>query len=197
MSKKGGQLGTEEVILFLYCFQELIISRSNFMRYVYLYSTAKNFLKMTVSEDFNIFIYRHHELVNNDVNDCLIRLRNHRYIMLSETEIEKTENLTIYVSKLLENKIGLFYIKYTEIRSFLNLVNSYPDGQIFNMFFSEPNFEDSQLVGDDVIDLSVNELEHLLSEFRNKIENETIDEFDIFSHWINFVLKKVADQNYE
>lgn len=56
-------------------------------------------------------------------------------------------------------------------------------------FFSEPTFQEASERGISEIKSSDSKLSQLLIDFKNQINNEQIDNYDILAHWMNFVLK--------
>ena len=111
------------------------------------------------------------------------------YIDIEENLIRVNQELINLVSPLLKNESGAFYSQYKEIQPFVNLLQSYSDQFVFTVFFSEPTFKEASLRGIKEMQSSDSRLSKLLSSFKAKLNNAAIDEYDILTYWMDYILK--------
>ena len=111
------------------------------------------------------------------------------YDYIEENLIRVNQELINLVSPLLKNESGAFYSQYKEIQPFVNLLQSYSDQFVFTVFFSEPTFKEASLRGIKEMQSSDSRLSKLLSSFKAKLNNAAIDEYDILTYWMDYILK--------
>ena len=116
--------------------------------------------------------------------DELIDIQGNRIFVLDELR-DKVNSL---LSK--EEKVGgNFYEIYMSIKPFVNLLSSYDEQFIFTIFFSEPTFQEASERGISEMNSSDSRLAQLLIDFKKQVNNEQVDDYDILTHWMDFVLK--------
>ena len=84
---------------------------------------------------------------------------------------------------------GLYFDLYKEIAPLINLLISYDDQCVFRIFFAEPTFKEAIDRGLNKLNTSSSRLVILLEKFKKKVSNENIDDFDILTSWMDYVLK--------
>lgn len=179
----------EKMLVFLYSLSSTSsqVNINTFKRYIYLYYLTEAFLN---GKSDNIFIAIDKgdiKILNFDsiVDDFSVK----EYVDVKENLIMVNEPLHSLVSHLLENKEGSFFALYKEINPFVNLLKSYNDQFIFTIFFSEPTFKEATQRGLKELTSSSSKLTTLLEKFKKKIKNSNIDEYDILTYWMDFILK--------
>jgi hypothetical protein len=118
------------------------------------------------------------------------------YIEIKDNEIVVKQNLKNYVETLVSNEAMLSRI-YKQVNPFVNLLKSYDDQYIFTIFFSEPTFTRATQGAETEISPLKSQLSKLLIEFKKKITNDKIDDYDILSHWMDFILKNYYETEGE
>lgn len=179
----------EKILQLLYAVAESseFINANTFKRYVYLYYLTASFLNGDEDEidisidkgDINIIHY----------DDILSDLKIREFISVDSNTIYISDRLKEYVSSLIENPSGKFKEDYKEIRPFINLLQTYNDQLIFTIFFSEPTFKSAAERGLKEIRSSKSRISELLVEFQKRISKKNIDEYDILTYWMDFILK--------
>lgn len=180
----------EKVLLFLYVLYgiDTKVNANTLKRYFYFYYIASSFISTNVEtisisvERTTISIPFMDEILNDfSVND---------YIVIDGKFIYIKKVLVDYVNKLLENTAGQFYYLYQELVPFVNLIHSYDDEFIFTIFFKEPSFVDANDRNLNIISSKNSKLAKLLNRFKLSLEaNSGIDDYDILTYWMDFVLK--------
>lgn len=167
------------------------INKNTLERYIYLYLVSKSFLADTKSNtDFDsitILVRKSGPEIMEFINS-LNELNKSEFIEIKDESIIIKENLINNLKKLIDNN-GIITDKYLELLPFLNLIRSYNDNFIFTIFFSEPTFEIAEKRNEKNITYKTSKLYELLSKFKNKLKNSQIDEYDILTHWMNYILK--------
>lgn len=179
----------EKILVFLYSFSSssTSINSNTFKRYIYLYYLTESFLNGS-TDNISISIDKGSiKIINFDtvIDDLLIK----EYIDLTENNIVICDTLISFVDSLLTNKNGAFYAIYQQVNPFVNLLKSYNDQFVFTIFFLEPTFKQATQRGLTVLDSNNSKLTKLLDEFKRKINNTNIDEYDILTYWMDFILK--------
>lgn len=193
MDIKNNKLA-EKMLLFLYAFSESStkVNYNTYKRYIYLYYLVSSFLPVfsddREDETIDIIIEKGDIKIFN-FDDVLRYFETCEYISISESTIEITPELGIFVSPLVNNEAGITASRYREIRPFVNLLQSYSDQFIFTIFFSEPTFQSASLRGVKEIQSSNSELSKLLTAFKEKLNNSKVDEYDILTYWMDYILK--------
>lgn len=121
-------------------------------------------------------------------DDSLDDLQLNDFIELSDNYIIIKPKLKDYFGKLVSNHAMISRL-YRQINPFVNLLKSYDDQFIFTIFFSEPTFTRATQGAETEISPLKSQLSKLLIEFKKKISNDKIDDYDILSHWMDFILK--------
>ena len=180
---------TEKMLVFLYCLSQIEekININTFRRYIYLFYMTKSFFEGKEKDEVSISVEKGNVKILN-FDDILDDLQLEDFIELKDNFIFIKENLRDYVGKLVSNKAMLSYI-YRQINPFVNLLKSYDDQFIFTIFFSEPTFTRATQGAETEISPMKSQLSKLLIEFKKKISNDKIDDYDILSHWMDFILK--------
>lgn len=179
----------EKILIFLYSLSSSsnLININTFKRYVYLYYLTESFLNGE-SENIAINIDKGSiKIINFDsiIDDLSID----EFITLNENNIIICDSLVTYVRSLLSNSDGAFFAMYRQINPFVNLLKSYNDQFIFTIFFSEPTFKEATQRGLTSLNSDNSQLAKLLGKFKEKIKNVNIDEYDILTYWMDFILK--------
>ena len=129
-------------------------------------------------------------------DDILNDFQLQDYIEIEDNKIIVKQDLKDYVENLVANEAMLSHI-YKQINPFVNLLKSYDDQYIFTIFFSEPTFTRATQGAETEISPLKSQLSKLLIEFKKKITNDKIDDYDILSHWMDFILKNYYETEGE
>lgn len=180
----------EKMVLALYALSEssISINLNTFKRYIYLYYLTSSFLSGN-TESIDIVVDKGDiKIINFD--SILNDFNSREYIDLQNNYIKVNRDLKLFVEEqLLKNKQGMIYSQYKEIQMFINLLKTYNDQFVFTIFFSEPTFNKAIVRGLKEIQSSNSKLNLLLQEFRTKINNKNVDEYDILTYWMEYILK--------
>lgn len=179
----------EKILVFLYSLSSssMTININTFKRYIYLYYLTESFLNGS-ADNISISIDKGSiKIINFDsvLDDLLIR----EYITVEENSIVICDTLIDFANSLLSNTEGAFFAIYQQINPFVNLLKSYNDQFVFTIFFSEPTFMQATQRGLTVLDSSDSKLTKLLDAFKKKTNNTNIDEYDVLTYWMDFILK--------
>ena len=193
----------EKCLLFLYVlsFFTKEVNKNTFKRYLYLYYFSSSFFKDKVD---NIFIEINKGNIEiQNLNIILSDFSSDGYVKIDDNKIIIENKLNELVEKLLNGlngEKGSFYELYSEIKPFVNLLNSYTEEFIFTIFFSEPTFREANERNIEKIKISDSKLVKLLNRFKKKLDNKKIDNYDILTYWMDFILKnyyEVEEKNSE
>ena len=179
----------EKMLLFLYSLSEnsRSINLNTYKRYIYLYYLTSSFLS-GASDNVDIAIEKGDiKIINFD--SIMSDFNAKEYIDIEDNLISVNQELINLVSPLLKNESGAFYSQYKEIQPFVNLLQSYSDQFVFTVFFSEPTFKEASLRGIKEMQSSDSRLSKLLGSFKAKLNNAAIDEYDILTYWMDYILK--------
>lgn len=179
----------EKMLVFFYCIAQLEkkVNTNTFRRYIYLYYMTKGFFSDSEPDDVVISIEKGNiKIVGFD--DILNSFQLQDYIGLEDNFIIIKPELKDYVGKLVSNGAMLFQV-FKQINPFVNLLKSYDDQFIFTIFFSEPTYTRATQGAETEISPLKSQLSKLLLEFKKRIANDKIDDYDILSHWMDFILK--------
>lgn len=182
----------EKSFLFLYVLSEnkKNINVNTFRRYIYLYYLSGRFFDENIDEilisidkgDMKIIYLE--EVLDEFVLDDLIEIKGNEIVVLDELR-----NRVDYILKKEEECSGNFYEMYKSIKPFVILLSSYDAQFIFTIFFSEPTFQEASERGITQMYSSNSRLTELLIDFKKQVNNNQIDNYDILTHWMDFVLK--------
>lgn len=187
----------EKMLLFFYSLSQTQkeININTFRRYLYLYYMTKKFLEddntdsiVIVVEKGNIQIASFDSILND--------FESRGYIIHKDNTLIITDELKTIVLSYLNVK-GHFCSQYKQINPFVNLLKSYDDQFIFTIFFSEPTFIEASKRNQTEIKPVNSRLDKLLIKFKEKIKDEQIDNYDILSHWMDFILKNYYESREE
>lgn len=179
------------IVLYIITSYEYSINMNTFKRYLYLYYISSGFLNEESKGRVTITLNKSKtEFSILGLSGVMSDLETVDFIKLENSEILISNKLVDRVKTLLENEEGVFFEKYKRILSFVNLLYSYEDDYIFTVFFSEPTIK--AMVNRNLDDFSseTSILVKWLNEFKKKVKQNEIDNYDILSHWIEFVLEK-------
>ncbi|NCC16904.1 MAG: hypothetical protein EOM28_11265 [Clostridia bacterium] len=179
----------EKILVFLYSLSSSsrVVNTNTFKRYVYLYYLTESFLN-GVADNISISLDKGGiKIINFD--SILDDLSVKEFITLNENNIVICDTLTDFVKALLSNTEGAFFAMHKQISPFVNLLKSYNDQFVFTIFFSEPTFKEATQRGLSVLDSNSSKLTILLDQFKKKLKNTKIDEYDILTYWMDFILK--------
>lgn len=182
----------ERCLLFLYVLSSTSVgvNTNTFKRYLYLYYLSGSFFYEQM-DDITISIDKG-DIKIPYLDTILDEFSLGEYIEINDNEIQIDDELINLVNGMLSSQNGekgKFYDLYREIKPFINLLNSYDDQFIFTIFFSEPTFQEASERGVDEVKSSSSILSKLLIEFKQKLSNQNIDDYDILTHWMDYVLK--------
>jgi len=182
----------EKVILFLYVIYKYSnrANKHTLERYLYLYFFSLNFFLSEDNESIDNIVFSKYSGNIVGLDEVYSDLEIAELIEIDNNDIVVFDTLYKTVSTMLENTSGQFYYEYKGIQPFVNLLKSYNDDYIFTIFFSEPTQKSIEDRNIDNIYLNSSKLVKLLNEFRSKLKNKEIDDYDILTHWMNFVLKE-------
>lgn len=182
----------EKCFLFLYVLSQnqKSININTFRRYIYLYYLSGKFFdekidEITISIDKGDMKIAYLEEVLGDFDmDEFIDIQGNQIVVLDELK-NKVDSI------LNEEKEvgGNFYEIYKSIKPFVTLLSSYDEQFIFTIFFSEPTFQEASERGISEMHSSDSRLSQLLIDFKKQVNDEQIDDYDILTHWMDFVLK--------
>ncbi|MTD40297.1 hypothetical protein GIX45_17075 [Erwinia sp. CPCC 100877] len=184
---------TEVSLLILYIVNNYncSINVNTFKRYLYLYYISSNFLNENSKETVTININKSKTEVSIlGLSAVLNELEIVDFIKLEKSDILIKNGLINRVDLLLKTENGIFFEKYKQILPFINLLYSYEDDYVFTIFFSEPTIDSviNRNKGDFSSDSSI--LVKWLMEFKKQVKQRGVNNYDILSHWIEFVLEK-------
>ena len=179
----------EKMLLFLYALSKSSksININTYKRYIYLYYLTSSFLT-GVSDNIDIVIEKG-DIKIIDFDSIMSDFNSKEYIDVDDNSVIVNDELEKLVSPLLKNDLGAFSYQYKEIQPFVNLLQSYSDQFVFTVFFSEPTFKEASLRGIKQMRSSDSRLNGLLSSFQAKLNNADIDEYDILTYWMDYILK--------
>ena len=179
----------EKILIFLLLLSSYSksVNINTFRRYIYLYYLTDSFLN---GESENISINIDKGSINIINFDTIIsNLSVREFVEISGNNIIIYDSLIEYVEHLLSNKNGEFYSVYRQVKPFVNLLQSYDEQFVFTIFFSEPTFIEATQRGLTKLNSNNSKLAELLEEFKKKINNERVDEYDILTYWMDYILK--------
>ncbi|CYV89243.1 hypothetical protein ACS6X0_08915 [Streptococcus suis] len=184
--------------LFLYSLRhKKNIAKNTLFRYIYIFIVTDSYLnnsdevlfydELTIDSDIGI--------VNaSQMETTLVRLRSENYIELQGFKIQVCEKLNNYCNKI-QNKSLKVESDIRVISYFVNILSSYSDEIILNVFFNEPNVEDALSRNKISISLSDNKLNELLVKFQKEAEKygKNLDYYDTFVTWLDFVFEEYLE----
>lgn len=94
------------------------------------------------------------------------------------------------IQKLLEQD-GDYSDTARVVMPFLNVIRKYTPQLVFSIFLSEPDFTGAMKRNASTIPSKESQLAKLLNEFRCKINNDDISDYDIIATWMEFVLSSL------
>lgn len=197
MNNSKGKL-LEKVLVFLNSISSISreININTLRRYIYLYYLTSSFFNSKNNDFIEIAINKGQiDLLCFD--EIIQELASKEFIDINDTNITISDSLNTHVLPLLENKYGTLNDLAKEITSFVNLLNSYDEQYIFTIFFSEPTLESAKHRGLKTITSNDSKLSELLIAFKGKIHDTEIDEYDILTYWMNFILENYYKNNKE
>ena len=130
----------------------------------------------------------------SQMETTLVRLKSENYIELQGFKIQVCEKLNNYCNEI-QNKSLKVENDIRVISYFVNILSSYSDEIILNVFFNEPNVEDALSRNKISISLSDNKLNELLVKFQKEAEKYGInlDYYDTFVTWLDFVFEEYLE----
>lgn len=184
--------------LFLYSLRhKKNIAKNTLFRYIYIFIVTDSYLnnsdevlfydELTIDSDIGI--------VNaSQMETTLVRLKSENYIELQGFKIQVCEKLNNYCNEI-QNKSLKVENDIRVISYFVNILSSYSDEIILNVFFNEPNVEDALSRNKISISLSDNKLNELLVKFQKEAEKYGInlDYYDTFVTWLDFVFEEYLE----
>ncbi len=182
----------EKSILFLYVLSknQKIININTFRRYIYLYYLSGKFFDESIDE-ITISIDKGDVKISY-LEEALDDFDTDEYIDIKGNQIVVLEELRNKVDSILNKENGnngSFYQVYKSIKPFVTLLSSYDEQFIFTIFFSEPTFQEASERGISKMNSSDSRLAQLLIDFKKQIDDTQIDNYDILTHWMDFVLR--------
>lgn len=179
----------EKMLLFLYSIKQKTdsINQNTFKRYLYMYYVSSDFINGN-TDDVDIIIDKGDITIVN-FDGVMYEFIAKEYIEINDNSIVIRPELLNLVVPLLKNTDGAFYKQYREIQPFINLLLTYTDQFIFTIFFHEPTFKEASLRGTNKMQPVDSQLDRLLKQFQSRIKDKQIDEYDILTYWMDFILK--------
>lgn len=181
------------MMLFLYSLRNKEVNINTLFRYIYIYDVTSDYLGN--NEYINKEIIIDEDLGINNVLD----MRNALNELSSSDFIDVRQNAKVYTRDELINHVDELLKVSEKIKKDLNrimyfseVISSYSEDVILEVFFSEPNVRDAIDRGKKDINLSNNKLKDLLLEFEmisNKKFNKDLDKYDVFISWINYIFE--------
>lgn len=181
------------MMLFLYSLKNKEVNINTLFRYIYIYDVTSDYLGN--NEYINKEIIIDDDLGINNVLD----MRNALNELRSSDFIDIRQNAKVYTRDELINHVDELLKVSEKIKKDLNrimyfseVISSYSEDVILEVFFSEPNIRDAIDRGKKDINLSNNKLKDLLLEFEmisNKKFNKDLDKYDVFISWINYIFE--------
>ena len=187
----------EKMLLFLYSFSQTgtEININTFKRYIYLYYMSKKFIENDDMDSVVIVLERGNIQIAS-FDTILNDFESRDYLICRDNIITITDTLKITVTGLLDHQ-GYFSSLLKQIIPFVTLLQSYDDQFVFTIFFSEPTFTDASKRNLRELKPQDSRLSKLLIKFKEKIADEKIDNYDILSHWMDYVLKNYYELDGE
>ena len=187
----------EKMLLFFYSLSQTQkkININTLRRYLYLYYMTKKFLENDNTDSIVIVVEKGNIQIAN-FDSILNDFESRGYIIHRDNTLIITDELKTIVSSYLNAK-GHFFSQYKQINPFVNLLKSYDDQFVFTIFFSEPTFIEASKRNQTEIKPVNSRLDKLLIKFKEKIKDEQIDNYDILSHWMDFILKNYYESREE
>lgn len=184
----------ENILIFLDVIAKYSVkTNSNTLeRYLYLYYISGDFLKINNADIKNCdFILENNRIILAGYREALTDLENLGFIQCENKDIIVTDKLTSTIMELKSNQ-GQFSDDYNCLEPLINLLLSYSDDYIFTIFFSEPTIQDAENRNVNNIKINYNLLLDLLNKFKVNLKNSSIDDYDILSHWMKFIIEEYA-----
>ena len=200
MKNYNRKMLTETSLLFLYILSSANrkINCNTFKRYLYLYYLSLSFFNQETKDI--TFSLSKSDLKIPYLDEVLDDIQLAGLVDLDENDIIIKNNLVEYIKPMLDGKKGIkgaYFDLYKETKPFVNLLISYDDQYVFRIFFSEPTFKEAIDRGLASLNSSSSKLSVLLNQFKKKIANEDIDDYDILTCWMDFVLKNYYMEGFE
>lgn len=186
----------EKMLLFLYSLSqsETEININTFRRYIYLYYMSKKFLEDDNTDSVVIAIEKGNiQIVSFDT--ILNDFESRGFIVRKDNTLIITDELKKIVRNYIQIENGRFSFLYNQINPLVNLLKSYDDQFVFTIFFSEPTFIEASKRNLEEITPKDSRLSKLLIKFREQISDSQIDNYDILSHWMDFILKNYYESS--
>jgi hypothetical protein len=188
MDRKKSMLA-ETMILFLFALSKTSeeVNINTYKRYIYLYYLTSGFINNN-SDDIEIIVEKGDIKIiefESIISDFVLK----EYIETEKNSIIIKKKLLDFVDALLRNKDGALIRRYKEIQPFVSLIQSYNDQFVFTVFFSEPTFREAPLRGVSEIHSANSKLAVLLKQFKSKVCDTRIDEYDILAYWMDYILR--------
>lgn len=181
------------MMLFLYSLRNNEVNINTLFRYIYIYDVTSDYLgnngyinkKIIIDEDIGINnVLDMRNAINELSSSDFIDIRQNDKVYTRDELINHVDEL-LKVSEKIKNDLN-------RIMYFSEVISSYSEDVILEVFFSEPNVRDAIDRGKKDINLSNNKLKDLLIEFEmisNKKYNKDLDKYDVFISWINYILE--------
>lgn len=181
------------MMLFLYSLRNYEVNINTLFRYIYIYDVTSDYLgnngyinkKIIIDEDIGINnVLDMRNAINELSSSDFIDIRQNDKVYTRDELINHVDEL-LKVSEKIKNDLN-------RIMYFSEVISSYSEDVILEVFFSEPNVRDAIDRGKKDINLSNNKLKDLLLEFEmisNKKYNKDLDKYDVFISWINYILE--------
>lgn len=178
------------ISLMLYAINESTskINKNTLMRYIYLFAMADCFVnkESTINISFSL---KNGIIAIDGYDTALTELCTIDFIEKNDDEItlDIKENLIQRIGRIINNS-GELSEMYKKILPFVNVLKSYSDEMVFDIFFNEPTFRDALIRRAPIITTANSELSTLLSKFQKKVSEAKIDEYDILAYWMEYAL---------
>ncbi|HEL2475175.1 hypothetical protein EI999_02695 [Streptococcus suis] len=182
----------ETILLFVFSISQIRkkININTLQRYLYLYYITGQFLQEEVKSEVTVYTDRHFGIKISGFSEEIDRLVATDFLSRETTTLCPNAKLVNWGNSLSPD--GLSAEKLKEIQSFVNLLTSYDDDTVFSLLFEEPSVKSAKNRNIEV-SVSNSELSELLNTFYDSITEQTIEKYDVLSHWLNFIIQHIQN----
>ena len=180
--------------LYFFCDENTGIDKYTVERIVYLFYQLEQFLGI---EDSNV--------IDFSIDDGILTVNGFDKeidkIFKSEFEVKVNESGAITVGKSFQNQVGKILSQDGRLSDeakavipFFNIIRKYDTELIFSIFLAEPSFNNAKKRHTYKLSNKSSDLSALLIEFKNRINDSEINDYDIISSWMLFVLNTLMEK---
>lgn len=187
--------------LFIYALKEKEkISINTLFRYVYIYSVSSDYLLNEKKNNEEIIIDKNIGIGNYAVLLEALQSLNENLMItkVDAANIKALDKIYDFVEQILEQK--RVRVELNHIMYFVGVVSNYSEDVILSVFYKEPNVEYASNRNENVVKLSNNKLNKLLSDFENVANNEfrkNLEKYDVFTAWLDYIFEEYVQEKAE